>query len=338
MYQLEEYRPPPLPTDEVLPGSTKFTLPKGFCDILFWLLRVGGLIVWTYFVYIYGWDFSINSVINPVRHEISFTIFLVCYVLFAIQTLIVEPLIFLRHARALGAILVCVLFCTWLLTLIWWGAYHAQIQPYRCENMPNKFPVYVHFHFDQGEFKTGMGTNAASVYVNRKKLWQVSYEEKFGRAHMFLSAEYLYHSGNGLFQKNTSWPGDTAVSDIWTNFSSGTDGSDGTVTGTCGGRPCLEGKFWMTPNLRFEFRYINPETHEMKSKIIASDEGKWFFQRYQPLVSLRDSKAKEVFRAQATNVVCSAGDGDYETSLVPLGLMLLAEKIHNYGGMNGKYG
>ena len=182
----------------------------------------------------------------------------------------------------------------------------------------------------------GMGTNAASVYVNGKKLWQISQEEKFGRMHMFLSAEYLHRSGNGLSQKNTSWPGDTAVSDIWTNFSRTYDGSDGTVTGSCHGRPCLQGKFWMHQNLRFEFRYTNPETGETKSKTIASDEGQWFFKtRTRPLVSLRDGSGKEVFRAQNTNVVCSAGDGDYETSLVPVGVMLLAEKIYNSG--NGRY-
>ena len=324
MYQLEEYRPPPLPTDDVLPRRAKFNLPEGFCGVLFWLLRVVGLIAWTYLVCKYGWDLSIDSVINPVRHEISFTIFVICHVLFVIQTLLVEPFACLR---ALAAIVVCViLFCGWLLTLICWSSYHAQQQPYRCENMPDKFPVYVQLHLNQGEFKMGMWTNAASVYVNDKQLWQVSYEEKFGRVHTFLSAEYLHRSGNGLSQKITAWPGNTAVSDIWTNFSSGADGSDGTITGTCGGRPCLQGKFWMTPNLRFDFRYTNPETHETKSKTIASDEGKWFFTRHQPLVSLCDGNGKEVFRAQSTNVVCSAGDGNYETSLVPLGLILLAER------------
>jgi len=92
----------------------------------------------------------------------------------------------------------------------------------------------------------------------------------------------------------------------------------------------------MHQNLRFEFRYTNPETGETKSKTIASDEGQWFFKtRTRPLVNLRDGSGKEVFRAQNTNVVCSAGDGDYETSLVPVGVMLLAEKIYNSG--NGRY-
>ena len=121
-------------------------------------------------------------------------------------------------------------------------------------------------------------------------------------------------------------PVDTMVTSILTSFNFR---NRGIITGTCRGRPCLEGNFWVTPNLVFEWVYTNPMTGVKRKTRLASNEGKWFFgARERSLVSLRGD-GKEVFRAQSSRTVCTAGDGDLETSLVPVGLMLIAENRYN---------
>lgn len=333
---MEDYRPPRLPKDLPTIVPTDSILPYGPCGIIFWLIRLGGLITWTYFVCRYGWDLSINSVINPVRHDINFTFFAFSHMAFVILTLLIEPAMLFRARSVRFSVFSFLLFVAWFMTMISWGMYHGQYHPYRCENMGGKFPVHVEFLAYRGKFKTGLGTNMASVYVGRNLLWQVSHDEtNFGRLHTFISAEYLANGRNGLVRKRTAWP-ETAVSDIWTNFTRGVDESHATVSGTCNGQLCLKGKLWLYPNLRYRWTYTNPVTGEMRSKNIGSDEGQWFFgTRHRPLVSLKDGNGTEVFRAQSTRVVCSAGDGDYETSLVPVGLMLLAEKLYNGGTYGG---
>jgi hypothetical protein len=299
--------------------------------MIFLLLRLGGLITWTYFICRHGWDFSLHSLINPVRHEMSWEGFCFFYVIAILLHLIFEPAFMTASPQRRPAAIrfggICfVLLVLWLTTMFSWMLYHAHHHPYRCENMPGKFPVFVEFGVDKGNLRTGMGVDMATVWVDGKKLYQVSHDEQFGRVHTFLSAEYL-RDGK---KKRTLWPRETAVSDLWTNFTRGADLSDGTLTGNCNQVHCLEGKFWMTPNLRYTWTYRNPVTGEIKRKTVQSNEGEWFFrQRHRPLVSLTNGNGTEVFRAQSTKVVCSAGDGDYETSLVPVGLLLLAEQIYS---------
>lgn len=300
--------------------------------MIFWFLRLGGLITWTYFICRHGWDLSLRSPINPVRNEMSWVAFCFFYVIAILLHLIVEPAVMTppspgRPAAVRFGLISVVLLFAWLTAVISWMVFHAHHHPYQCENMPDKFPVFVEFGVDRGNLRTGMGVDMATVWVDGRKLHQVSHDEQFGRVHTFLSAEYLRLDGK---RKRTSWPGETAVTDLWTNFTRGVDLSDGKLTGNCHDVPCLEGKFWMTPNLRYTWTYRNPVTGEIKEKTVQSNEGPWFFrQRHRPLVSLTNGNGTEVFRAQSTKVVCSAGDGDYETSLVPVGLLLLAEQIYN---------
>jgi hypothetical protein len=194
--------------------------------------------------------------------------------------------------------------------------------PFSCETMSPKFPVYI-------TLESGKIANA-KVFVNNQVSWHLKHEKQGATAHMWISAEYLVWDTflKEFVRQDISWPHETAVNHIWTSLKPA-DGADGTITGTCKGQICLEGKIWTHPNLEFEWVYTNPITGVKKTKRLASDEGQWYFGRAnRPLVSLRNN-GTEVFRAQSTTTVCTAGDGDLETSLVPVGLMFIAENNFN---------
>lgn len=196
-------------------------------------------------------------------------------------------------------------------------------QPHLCENMTNRFPVYV---------KMEAGTPATGkVYFHNELLWGLEHK-KVGQVY-HTSTPWKYRTWAPSIKaftdnyRSTDWPLETAVDELWTSAKS-VRGAAGTIRGTCRGIPCLTGKLWMFPNLEFEWTYQNPKTGKMTTKRMRSDEGRWYFGTAAlPLVSLR-SNGTEIFRAQSTSTVCSGGDGDIETSLVPLGLMFIAENIY----------
>ena len=196
--------------------------------------------------------------------------------------------------------------------------------PQFCENSPKRFPVSV---------KMEAGNPAtAQVYFQKELLWGVEHEKVDQIYHTRIATKYRtwIPSSNlwGDNYKSSEWPRENAVNDIWTSLIPA-KGADGIINGTCQGVPCLTGKLWMSPYLEFEWTYTNPTTGVKSTKRMSSDEGRWYFgQQYRPLVSLKNN-GTEIFRAQSTKTVCSGGDGDIETSLVPLGLMLIAENNYN---------
>jgi len=186
--------------------------------------------------------------------------------------------------------------------------------------MSSKFPVYL-------ELRAGIPASA-TLYVNNSAYYELTHKRTNGKYHTYLSSVFLAYDPVTNKPLNKNWSVDTMVTSLWTSLRPSA-GADGTVTGRCLGRKCLEGKFWMTPNLVFEWVYTNPRTGVRKKTRLASDEGRWYFgTRERPLVSLWGN-GTEVFRAQSSTKVCTAGDGDLETSLVPVGLMLIAENNYN---------
>jgi hypothetical protein len=315
-YQVDEYRPPPIP---------KPPRPAGYIhpSLLFlWLVWVIGLGVWIAFAIRYKFNlFPANSVLNPIQNFDSFLIFLFFLGASSFVSLVLLPcLLTPRHAWFSFVSLVVLFSYVGLGLLILFIILFNR--PFSCENMSQKFPVYV-------TLESGKIANA-KVFVNNQVSWHLKHETRDGTAHTWISAEYLAWDIflKGFVHQNISWPQETAVNHILTSLQP-TDGADGTIIGTCKGQICLKGKIWTHPNLAFEWVYINPITGAKKTKRLASNEGEWYFgKENRPLVSLRNN-GTEVFRAQSTTTVCTAGDGDLETSLVPVGLMFIAENNFN---------
>jgi len=172
---------------------------------------------------------------------------------------------------------------------------------------------------------------AAMVYVHGSLLYGMTHENIDNWTYKTsISAEYLHwDSFLGKYVRKNSWPYNTSVASITTKLQM-EGGAYGTIRGTCGrgGVVCLEGKIWTMPHLLFYIIYTNPETGVTTKTTLSSDEGDWYFgTRHRPLVSLHNRNGTEVFRAQSSETVCTAGDGNLETSLVPVGLMLMAENV-----------
>jgi hypothetical protein len=311
-YQVDEYQPPPIP---------KTPRPAGYvhpCLLFLWLLWVIGLGVWLAFAIRYKYNlFPANSGLNPIRNSDGFSIFICFLVLSCFVSFILLPW-FAMPRHSLFTTVSFVVFFGYLALGLLVVAVIALNRPFSCETMSPKFPVYI-------TLESGKIANA-KVFINNQVSWHLKHEKQGATAHMWISAEYLVWDTflKEFVHQNISWPHATAVNHIWTTLKR-TDGADGTITGTCKGQICLEGKIWTHPNLEFEWVYTNPVTGVKKTKRLASNEGQWFFGRAnRPLVSLRNN-GTEVFRAQSTTTVCTAGDGDLETSLVPVGLMFIAE-------------
>jgi hypothetical protein len=308
IYQVQEYYPPPVPK----PPRQSFSC-FGRLLWIFWVVIIG---VWIAMTLRYGAILFPESVLNPIRHPHSYAVFSISCVVASCCTLIFHPLL-VRHPRLMGCSLL--IFVFYALGLIVWFGLIDHGHPFSCENMTKKFPVYL-------ELNSGMPASA-KLYVNNTAYYGLTHERTNGKYHTYLSSEYLTFDPVTNKPFNKTWPVDTTVTSIWTSLRP-TAGADGTVTGTCLGRKCLDGKFWMTPNLVFEWIYTNPRTGVRKKTRLASNEGKWYFgTRDRPLVALWGN-GMEVFRAQSSTKVCTAGDGNLETSLVPVGLMLIAENIY----------
>ena len=311
IYQVEEYYPPAVPK----PPQRRW-LPFSFFGKFLWMLWVLGIGAWIAVTLRYSTILFPESVLNPIRHPHSFAVFTLSCTVTACCTLIFLPLL-ARHSGLMCCSLF--IFAVYGFGVIGWFCHVNRYRPFFCENMSKKFPVYL-------ELNAGIPASA-TLYVNNTAYYELTHERTNGKYHTYLSSEYLTFDPvtRKPFKKN--WPMDTTVTSIWTSLRP-TAGADGTVTGTCLGRKCLEGKFWMTPNLVFEWIYTNPRTGVRKKTRLASNEGRWYFGiRVRPLVALWGN-GKEVFRAQSSTKVCTAGDGDLETSLVPVGLMLIAENLY----------
>jgi hypothetical protein len=189
---------------------------------------------------------------------------------------------------------------------------------YKCQNMPDKFPMF---------FTLNQRLPGAKVYMDNRHVWNVDLEKLDDGYRTFVNAETLHWSDTGrksIVHRNP-WHTKTAVTSITTSLRPFENDADGSLKGNCSGIPCLEGKLWITPNLVFQWTYTNPVTGEKKDTRLSSDEGDWYFgTRHRPLASLK-SNGTEVFRAQSTQTFCSAGNRDWDTALVPMGLMLIAE-------------
>jgi hypothetical protein len=316
VYEIEEYIPTPIPKCPK-PIAKPWIPLSGFLKFI-WCIFVVGIGIWIGIALRFRSNLFPESPINPVRHEWIHVIFMISL---AVTTFVIFFAIPLTTRRARSCALSLSIFMIYLVLAGSWMFYCHQRQPFQCENMPDKFPLYV----------TLQAGNPASgrLFLNNTPRYGLTHEKVNGKYHTFISAEYLYMDPNARKPINTSTPfASTGVTSIWTSLRP-TEDADGTVTGTCLGRPCLDGKFWMTPNLKFEWIYKNPHTGISKRTELSSNEGEWYFGLWnRPLVSLHQN-GTEVFRVQNTNTLCSAGNGDLETSLVPVGLMFIAENIYN---------
>ena len=316
MYQMTEYTPPPI-QDTPRPAGVNWTL--------FWkcfaALWIAGLVAWFVVWFLYGNDYSLKSSINPIRNTEEYRVFMAVF----LTTVVIS----------FGITLACV-YCSWVyavyaMALIIFAVVGGVVgyliidrgNPFDCKNMGNKFPMYVTFD--------SQNPSTATVYIHGSPIYEMKHENVDKRTYKtYISAEYLYWNSllGKYVQKTDVWSSQTGVGIITTKLTPKA-GADGTVHGTCGdGRVCLEGKIWMTPNLAFLINYTNPVTGVTTNTTWSSNEGQWYFgKKHRPLVSLRNVHGTEVFRAQSSNTVCTAGDGNMETSLVPVGLMFVAENI-----------
>lgn len=278
-----------------------------------------GLAVWIAFAIRYWVYLFPESPINPIRHRGQFNIFIAVLVITAFATLFILPCSMGAPLFQVSFLIAASFICTTVCVL----AIFRNWEPHMCENM-SRFPVYV---------KMAPGNPATGkVYFHNKPLWGLEQEkiDQVYRTHIATKYRTWNPSLNLWWDnyKSTDWPLETAVNKIWTSVTPA-KGADGTINGTCQSVPCLTGKIWMYPNLEFEWTYTNPKTGVSKTKGMSSNEGRWHFGKEdRPLVSLK-SNGTEIFRAQSTATVCSGGDGDIETSLVPMGLMLISEQIYN---------
>ena len=311
---MDEYTPPPIPARPKPPGL-------GDCKIIrVWLALAIALIPWTAVTIRYWYYLFPESPINPVRHPESFHLFLAALVITWVITFVILPCASKVYYVFMYSIIVASLYVslTIVVTIIL-----ESWQPHMCQTMTDRFPVYV--EMEAGNPATG------KVYFHHERLWGIEHKTVGEIYHT--STAWKFRTWDPSLKtstdnyKSTDWPLETAVDEIWTSVKRA-QGADGTINGTCLGIPCLTGKLWMSPNLEFEWTYRNPQTGKKTTKRIGSDEGSWYFGReHRPLASLK-SNGIEVFRAQSTSTVCSGGDGDIETSLVPLGLMFIAENIY----------
>jgi hypothetical protein len=278
--------------------------------------------VWVAMVLRYGFDWSLNSPINPIRNSKAYTLFAVACVVLALASLamafVTSPVCF-----ASGICLFALVF----LGVLAFEVHVLRAHPFDCKNMGKKFPMYVTFNSES--------TSAATVYMHKSPIYDIAHENIDKWTYKtYISAEYLdWDPLLGKYvSQNNPWPFETGVTSITTKLLASA-GADGTISGTCGvGRNCLEGKIWMRPNLEFHIKYTNPVTGVTTRTTLFSDEVAWYFgKKHRPLVSLHNKNGTEVFRAQSSETVCTAGDGSLETSLVPVGLMLIAENIFKTG-------
>jgi hypothetical protein len=272
-------------------------------------------VIWVAFTILVGYSFISVSSLNPLRHSLAFALFAMCGVVFLLGVgnagLMYLPVV----GRRIIFIALCLMLTFAIVLIVLADKYRV----FGCERM-DQFPVYVEMRglpFGQGII--------GDVYFQKRKSWRMKHlgSDRNGTYYTYFSQEVRpgYPLQNPV---RSEWP-KTAVTQIWTSLKSNGD-ADGTVKGSCSGTPCLVGKIYMKPNLIFQWTYTNPSTGETRSTRLASNEGQWYFgKKYEPLVTLKNNGI-EAFRAQGTNVVCSGGDGQLETSLVPTGLMMIAEE------------
>jgi hypothetical protein len=274
--------------------------------------------VWVAMVLRYGYDYSLNSPITPLRNSTAYALFAVACIVLALASLAIafttSPSCFACGICLSGLV---------LLGILVFEVHVVYAHPFDCKNMGNKFPMHVTFNSES--------TSAATVYMHKSPIYDMAHENIDKWTYKtYISAEYLrWDSLLGKYvSQNNPWPFETGVTSITTKLLPSA-GADGTISGTCGvGRNCLEGKIWTRPNLEFHIKYTNPVTGVTTRTTLFSDEVAWYFgKKHRPLVSLHNKNGTEVFRAQSSETVCTAGDGSLETSLVPVGLMLIAENI-----------
>lgn len=309
VYQVEEYQPPRIPKPPNHEGSRT-------CRILlmvFWTIWLVGIGVWIVIAIRFTYNLLPESPINPVRHVFNHVIFIVALLFTVLATCFGIAFVTNRWT--------CYAFLSYVTIAVFAVALIKIFEPYNCENT-NMFPMYV---------KLYSGNPASAiVYINNKPYYYLNHERKNGVHHTYISGEHFgWESLRGQQAEQTiPWPYETGVTSILTSLRPSM-GADGTIWGSCRDKPCLRGKFWMTPNLVFEWEYQNPITGTKRRTRLASNEGRWYFgNANRALVSLH-ANGTEVFRAQSSSTVCTAGDGDLETSLVPVGLMLIAENNFN---------
>jgi hypothetical protein len=130
---------------------------------------------------------------------------------------------------------------------------------------------------------------------------------------------------------NVTWPEDRAVREMVYNLPPRGEEGKGTMMGLCGAEKlaCLNGTVEMEP-LRLEWTYTDPVTNEKVEKTLQS-EGRWQFgTTHRPWVNLGDrNNENPIFSAPSSKWVCGGGDGDLRDSVVPVGLIMIAEQRYN---------
>lgn len=151
-------------------------------------------------------------------------------------------------------------------------------------------------------------------------IWDMKYQHIKGDVYSLQFIGVKRHDGE-LF-RNVSWPDETAVREVLYDLTP----RKKSVYGFCGEskKLCLNGTIYTDP-LGLHWTYLDPLTFEREDKSLES-EGRWYYGRDQrPLVDLTVD-GKVVFRAPSSRVVCGAGDYDFRTAVVPVGMIMIAEQ------------
>lgn len=314
MFEAAPYRPP-LDPDVVL--QKVYTVCGALLAILY-ILCLLGVLVWGVLAIRYLVHPFPETPINPVRHDRASFAFIFFMIFSGFFFYVIIPILFRSY---------WVLPCIWCLFVVGYvivAAVAISSDAFKCQSSSH-FPVSV---------KMTAGRPAyGDVYFHKEKLWRLRQDVVDRTYHTRIDSPYLIWSpSTGTWVPQPSdgqWPRNTIVDGIWMTLNPMSLGqssdADGVLNGTCRGRLCLTGKIWTYPRLAFEWKYTNPESGENKTKRMSSEEAEWYFgYNNRPLASLQQD-GNEIFRAQSSTTVCGGGDGDIETSLVPVGLMLMAE-------------
>jgi hypothetical protein len=273
--------------------------------------------------------FPENS-LHPVRHSTSLIIFEVCAHTFAlippifcwIVALIEAPWKRHRHQQdfLFRATVVTIVFVVATLISSVFIGYRLIFRDLRQDYYDCKgFPVTIKLYPRDRSFK-----DPAVITITDRQYSYAMVHEKVNDIYYTNVSERTYEWASSQFPH----PQDTGIYSLATSFNHhGSTDTHGSIIGTCANETrCLEGRFWVSPDLVFEYNYTDPVSSAREEQRLASNEGTWFFGKtHRPVVSLWKEEV-EVFRATGTSTFCSAGDQDLETSVVPLGLMMIAER------------
>jgi hypothetical protein len=304
--------------------------------VIWWIaIWFVGSLIWLSITIPYSLDkyLVVDSPIHPYRHPVAHGLF----VAFGIFTIIFPLCILYFKAERperwvvwpFGITLSIILAVWGLVFLIVWGATRFASKPMHC---PSQLPVSIY-----------LKTNELDPFSSEAYIWKglkvYKMQQKRVDEAYYATVSHETFEWRKVYAKpprqingtslTTPYPPDTGIYSLQTLFV-GNDTVDGYIKGTCiNNTSCLYGSFSMSPRLQFEYLYTNPITGDERYTKIESDTGKWYFgQKHLPMVSLKTRRKVETFRVEDSRRLCTGGNGEIETSIVPLGLMFIADRAN----------